>query len=345
LRLGWRRTAKRAAGEQARHAVADIAVNRAGEPCRACRGASGTVRGGEARTKWAVVSVFVSNSKLDLIFWLENDESRRVTVARARSRMRSQVAWLAQTRVSCCVHRSRRAVVTSSRVPRAVFSAGPEKKQIPKKMLVLGLTGGIGMGKSFVTDVLRKCGVPVLDADAEVRVLYAFGGDAVAPIRALFGDDVIGSDGGVDRDALAKLVLGKGNETNMSRLESLVHPLVNQRREGFLHDTFRDRNALVVLDLPLLFEKGYENHVDLIVVVSAGEEKQRERCLRRPGMSPEKFENVKARQIADEVKKQKAHVVIDTGCDPADTTRAVTDLVEAIRNDDEGRFVARAYKS
>jgi dephospho-CoA kinase len=148
-------------------------------------------------------------------------------------------------------------------------------------MLVLGLTGGIGMGKSFVTDALRALDVPVLDSDASVHALYAPGGGAVAAVRGAFGDEVIGPDGGVDRAALSKKVLGdtETHTKNMKTLESLVHPLVDSKRDAFLKQANLDKHAFVVLDIPLLFEKKYETTVDGVLVVSAGEEKQRERCL------------------------------------------------------------------
>ena len=211
-------------------------------------------------------------------------------------------------------------------------------------MLVLGLTGGIGMGKSFVTDALRALDVPVLDSDASVHALYAPGGGAVEAVRGAFGDEVIGSDGGVDRAALSKLVLGGTAERdeNMRRLESLVHPMVERARAAFLNEAHAENHTFVVLDIPLLYEKRYENTVDGVVVVSAGAEKQRERAMARDGMTEAKLASIVARQTPDAEKLKRADVVIDTGCAKEETRRAVEALVRSIRAG-EGGFVARTF--
>ena len=211
-------------------------------------------------------------------------------------------------------------------------------------MLVLGLTGGIGMGKSFVTDVLRTLDVPVLDSDRSVHELYAPGGGAVEAVRGAFGDEVIGADGGVDRAALSKLVLGGTAERdeNMRRLESLVHPMVERARAAFLNEAHAENHTFVVLDIPLLYEKRYENTVDGVVVVSAGVEKQRERALARDGMTETKLASILARQTPDAEKLEKADVVVDTGCAKEETRRAVEALVRSIRAG-EGGFEARTF--
>ena len=167
-------------------------------------------------------------------------------------------------------------------------------------MLLLGLTGSIGMGKSAVSSMLTsKLGVPVLDSDAVVHELYSPGGAAVEPVGALF-PGVVTPEGGISRPELSKFVLGPTNETNMAALEAIVHPLVDASRWKFLEDAERAGETLVVLDIPLLYEKGYESTVDAVAVVSAGsEETQRERVLSRPGMSAEKFEDILARQVPD----------------------------------------------
>ena len=229
----------------------------------------------------------------------------------------------------------------------ASASAAPSPPEDTAEMLVLGLTGGIGMGKSFVTDALRALDVPVLDSDASVHALYAPGGGAVAAVRGAFGDEVIGSDGGVDRAALSKLVLGgtTKHDENMRELESLVHPLVEEARAAFLERADAEKHVIVVLDIPLLYEKGYEKTVDGVIVVSAKSlAKQRERCLRRDGMTEAKLESIVARQTPDADKLKKADVVIDTGCSKEETLRSVEALVRSIRAG-KGGFEARTFKA
>lgn len=191
-------------------------------------------------------------------------------------------------------------------------------------MIKLGLTGSIGMGKSTVARMFEEEGVPVFDADAAVHRLQGPGGALVAEIEAHFP----GTTGaaGVDRTALAEAVLGESER--LRRLESLVHPAVAQERQLFL-----DRNAtapLVVLDIPLLFEAGGWKEVDRIAVVSAPAEIQRDRVLGRPGMTPEKFERILARQMPDEEKRRRADFVIPTGGDFATTRAAVRDIIACV---------------
>lgn len=174
-------------------------------------------------------------------------------------------------------------------------------------MIVLGLTGSIGMGKSTTAALFAEQGIPVNDADQVVHDLYR--GEAVAPIGAIFPDAV--QDGVVDRSVLAKN-LAK-NPAKFRELEHIVHPLVRARESEFL-ETHRVAGAdLVVLDIPLLFETGGSDRVDRIVVVSCDPDIQRKRVLERPGMTPEKFEMILSRQLPDAEKRAKADYVIDTG--------------------------------
>ena len=142
-------------------------------------------------------------------------------------------------------------------------------------MIVVGLTGSIGMGKSEVAHMFASLGVPVYDADAAVHELYAKGGAAVALIGDAFPPAVV--DGAVDRDRLSKLVVG--DEAAIKRLESIVHPLVGQSRAGFMAKAAADGAKVVVADIPLLYETGGEARVDYVVVVSAPYRVQRERVL------------------------------------------------------------------
>ena len=182
-------------------------------------------------------------------------------------------------------------------------------------MITLGLTGSIGMGKSTVARMFEDAGVPVFDADAAVHRLQGKGGRLVAAIEAAF-PDTTGPDG-VDRTALGEAVLGKPEL--LSRLESLVHPAVGEERAQFLQ--VHRHAAVVVFDVPLLFETGGEARVDKVAVVSAPADVQRARVLARPGMTQERFEASLARQTPDAEKRARADFVIDTATDLA-TTRA-----------------------
>jgi len=191
-------------------------------------------------------------------------------------------------------------------------------------MFILGLTGSIGMGKSTTAAFFAAEGVPVHDADAAVHRLYE--GEAVAPIEAAFPGTT--ANGKVDRAKLAARVLG--DEAARKRLEAIVHPLVRASETRFLAAA-RIRGApVVVLDIPLLYETGGETRVDAVVVVSAPPEVQRARVLARPGMTPERFEQLLAAQVPDAEKRRRADFVVDTG-DGFDAARArVRDILARI---------------
>lgn len=186
---------------------------------------------------------------------------------------------------------------------------------------ILGLTGSIGMGKSAVSAMLAELGVPVFDADAAVHALQGPGGALLPAIEAAFPGST-GPDG-VDRPRLGAQVFG--DPEALARLEAIVHPAVAKLREEFFA-----RHAaapLVVLDIPLLFEKGAGSLVDAVAVVSAPAAAQRERVLARPGMTVEKFERILGLQVPDAEKRARADFVIDTGCALAATRAAVAALV------------------
>ncbi len=192
-------------------------------------------------------------------------------------------------------------------------------------MLIIGLTGSIGMGKSTVAAMLRECGVPVFDADAEVHRLQGPGGALVPAIEAQFPG--MTGPGGVDRVRLGRAVFG--DDAALARLEAIVHPAVAKARAAFLEA--HAETPLVVFDIPLLFEKGGEAGVDHILVVSAPEAVQRARVLARPGMTPQKFDQIRARQTPDGQKRARAHDVINTGAS-LDATRArVAALIARLR--------------
>ena len=181
-------------------------------------------------------------------------------------------------------------------------------------MLTLGLTGSIGMGKTTVAAMFAAEGVPVFDADAAVHRLQGSGGRVVAAIERAF-PDTTGANG-VNRTALAEAVLG--NDAAVKLLEAIVHPAVAEERAAFL-DQHADA-ALVVFDVPLLFETGGNMRVDKVAVVSAPADVQCARVLARPGMTKARFEAILARQLPDADKRARADWVIDTGA-PLDATR------------------------
>jgi dephospho-CoA kinase len=190
--------------------------------------------------------------------------------------------------------------------------------------LILGLTGSIGMGKTTVAKMFADEGVPVFDADAVVHRLQGRDGALVAAIEAAFPGTTRAD--GVDRTTLAERVLGAPEE--LRRLEALVHPAVGRERDRFLAE---NANApLVVLDIPLLFEKGGADLVDRIAVVSAPSEIQRARVLARPGMTPEKLDRILALQVPDAEKKKRADFVIPTGGSLAETRTSVRRIVACL---------------
>jgi dephospho-CoA kinase len=176
-------------------------------------------------------------------------------------------------------------------------------------MIVLGLTGSIGMGKSTTASLFREAGVPVHDADGAVARLYAEGGAAVEPVGRAFPMAVL--NGAVDRERLSALVLG--NPDSLKRLEAIVHPMVKEDRIRFLEQSKAAGAPIAVLEIQLLFEVGAEEEVDAVVVASAPPTLQRERVLLRPGMNIEKYERILARQIPDGEKRLRADFIVDTG--------------------------------
>lgn len=179
-------------------------------------------------------------------------------------------------------------------------------------MIVLGLTGSIGMGKSTTANLFAEAGVPVYDADAAVHRLYE--GEAVAAIEAAFPGTT--ANGKVDRNRLSARVVH--DFAAMRQLEEIVHPMLGASRHRFLQDAEQSGAPVAVVDVPLLFETGGEKRVDAVVVVTTSPELQRERILTRPNMTEEKLDAILARQMPDAEKRKRAHFVVDTshGLDP-----------------------------
>jgi len=197
-------------------------------------------------------------------------------------------------------------------------------------MITLGLTGSIGMGKSATAAMFAAEGCPVYDADAEVHRIYATGGEAVEPVEAAFPGVV--RDGAIDRARLSERVLNDAEA--FQRLNGIVWPLLGAARREFFRQAEQDQVAIVVLDIPLLFETGGERNMDAVVVVSAPADLQRERVLAREGMSEAKLDAILARQMADAEKRARAHFIVDTsrGFDAA--REQVREIVAALKRPD-----------
>jgi dephospho-CoA kinase len=201
-------------------------------------------------------------------------------------------------------------------------------------MLVIGLTGSIGMGKSTIAARLRALGFAVFDADAEVHRLYE--GPAVAAIEAAFPGSTDGQR--VDRQKLSQALIT--NPQDFRRLEAIVHPLVLAAERSFLKAEAERGARLAVLEVPLLLESGRQPRVDAIIVASARADLQRERVLRRPGMSLEKLEQVLARQLPDVEKRARADFVVDTSGTFAETDAQVDRIVESLQDRKATAFAA-----
>jgi dephospho-CoA kinase len=192
-------------------------------------------------------------------------------------------------------------------------------------MLIVGLTGSIGMGKSTVAAMFRRRGIAVFDADAEVHRLYA--AEAVPLIEAAFPGTT--ADGKVDRPKLAA-ALGQDSE-GFRKLEAIVHPLVHDAEQRFLNEAHRRGDAVAVLEIPLLLEVGRHLHVDAVVVVSAPAHHQRARVLERPGMTDARLDALLERQLPDIEKRRRADFVVDTGAALADTEAQIDRLLEDLK--------------
>lgn len=194
-----------------------------------------------------------------------------------------------------------------------------------KRPLIIGLTGSIGMGKSTVAAMFAEAGVPIFDADAEVRAMQGPGGELLPEIEAAFPGST--GEAGVNRQALGQLVFGDAEK--LAELEAIVHPAVGQKRAQFLADN--SDAPILLFDIPLLFEGTGHSAVDTIVVVSAPAKAQRERVLARPGMTAEKFEHILELQTPDAEKRERADHVIDTGATIEETRAQVTQLIKTLR--------------
>ncbi len=194
-------------------------------------------------------------------------------------------------------------------------------------MVILGLTGSIGMGKTTAARALRRHGAVVFDADAEVHRLIGPGGAAIAAVEAAFPGCVVEGQGGrrVDRAALAERIFGDAEAT--ARLEAILHPCVRAAQERFLRRAAAAGRRLAVLDVPLMFETGGDRGCDAVAVVTAPPFVQAQRALRRPGMTPERLAAIRARQMSDHEKRRRADFVIPSGLSRRISLRAIRRIV------------------
>ena len=190
-------------------------------------------------------------------------------------------------------------------------------------MIILGLTGSIGMGKSTASNMLSRLGVPVCDADALTHQFMAPNGAATSQIKKIFPDTI--KCGKIDRQILGKLVL---KDTSLLRkLEEIIHPMVWEAQEKFLRDCSRNRYSIAALDIPLLFENGADKRCDVIAVVTAPEFLQKQRVMTRSGMTEERYNNIRSNQMSDQLKRKKADFIINTGIGRRHTFNALSTIV------------------
>ena len=200
-------------------------------------------------------------------------------------------------------------------------------------MILLGLTGSIGMGKTTAVGAFASCGIPIFEADAVTHDVLGLNGAALPIVMRVFPEAV--SNGLIDRTKLGDVVFRDGGA--LQKLEGIIHPLVSDQEQAFKAQAAADGCWLAVFDIPLLFETGASHRFDYIAVVSAPASIQRTRVLKRAGMTEEKFEAIIARQVPDQVKRCKADFVIDTGSGKRRTVQHIQRIIEDLRLSDNSR--------
>ena len=206
-------------------------------------------------------------------------------------------------------------------------------------MIILGLTGSIGMGKSTAAEMVRRMNVPVYDSDAAVHAILGRGGVAIPEIRSAFPEVVV--EGVVDRRRLGDRVFG--DEDALARLEGIIHPLVRGVQDDFLRVCARRRASLALLDIPLLFELGLDDRCDATIVVSAPRFIQAQRVLSRPGMTREKFDGILANQMPDSEKRRRADFVVPSGSGRRRTWRELRKVMRTIEGCGSSRWPPVPY--
>jgi len=202
-------------------------------------------------------------------------------------------------------------------------------------MILIGLTGSIGMGKSATAALFEAEGVPIFDSDAAVHTLYSPGGAAVEPVGAAFGDVL--SKGAIDRAKLSTVL--KADPSGFAKLESIVHPLVEAERTKFVQTALASQAEAVLFDIPLLYETGGEAAVDVVVVCHAPDKVRRGRVLQRPGMTEEKLDLILARQKPEAEKLRRADYAVETSQGLEQAREQVRDILADIeRRKTEGEL-------
>lgn len=199
-------------------------------------------------------------------------------------------------------------------------------------MIIIGLTGSIATGKSYVGKCFAKLGAKVFSADEAVHDLLTYGGKAVKPVREAFPESY--DEGCICRKKLGKVVFGDGHKRQ--QLEAIMHPLVSKERENFIADAKKHKVFLVVLEIPLLFESKVKTECDYIVVTVVDKEIQKGRALEREGMTEERFNAINALQMASVEKAKRADFVIDTKVSEFSVFRRVKEIVNIVRSRDAG---------
>jgi dephospho-CoA kinase len=194
-------------------------------------------------------------------------------------------------------------------------------------VIVLGLTGSIGMGKSTAARALRQMGIPVLEADRVVHRLTAPNGRALPAIAKAFPGTV--TDGRLDRGKMAGLVFG--DQAALERLEAILHPLYEDEERRFVARARGQRRRMVAIDIPLMYEVGADRRMDAVVVLTAPAFVQRARVMARPGMTAARFAGVLARQMPDREKRRRADFIVPTGLDRREAFRRVKAIVESVK--------------
>jgi dephospho-CoA kinase len=197
-------------------------------------------------------------------------------------------------------------------------------------VIVVGLTGSIGMGKSTAASMLRRMGVPLFDADQMVHRLLAPGGGGVAKVAATF-PGMRAENGGIDRKRLGQRVFG--NREALARLEAILHPMVAAAEKRFLAHARARREPVAVLDIPLLYESRGAGRCDYVIVVSAPAMLQRQRVMRRPGMTAARFAAIRKQQMPDAEKRRRADFVVPTGLDRGLSMRRLRAIIRGLRGE------------
>lgn len=199
-------------------------------------------------------------------------------------------------------------------------------------MIVVGLTGSIGMGKSTAAAILGRMGLPLFDADRAVHGFLAAGGEAVAKVEAAFPGVQL-PNGGIERKRLAQRVFG--DPQALARLEAILHPMVADAERRFLAQARGRRAPIAILDIPLLYESRGAARCDYVIVVSAPAMLQRQRVMRRPGMTEARLTAIKNQQMPDAEKRRRADFVVPTGLDRGFSLRRLRRIVAALRDDEK----------